>query len=93
MKLDQPQLDFYWQNLLLALIGETLDPSDLITGARVVDKGGKNTVMHRLEVWLKTNDQEKVQGVRERLDEALAEGAPKFPKGAPKFEWKKHGKN
>lgn len=32
------QLDIYWENLVLALIGETIDEGDEICGCRVVDK-------------------------------------------------------
>eukprot|EP00953_Heterococcus_sp_UTEX-ZZ885_P025854 14024-Heterococcus_DN1.PRE.2 len=37
-------LDTYWENLVLGLIGETIDWGDEICGARVVDKSrGKDT--------------------------------------------------
>lgn len=35
------QLDIYWENLVLALIGETIDEGDEICGCRVVDKSAK----------------------------------------------------
>ena len=35
------QLDVYWENLVLALIGETIDIGDDICGCRVVDKSSK----------------------------------------------------
>ena len=35
------QLDTYWENLVLALIGETIDVGDEICGCRVVDKSSK----------------------------------------------------
>ena len=35
------QLDVYWENLVLALIGETIDDGDDVCGCRVVDKSNK----------------------------------------------------
>ena len=67
------QLDLYWQNMLLALIGATLDPADVIAGARVVDKGGKTGAMYRLELWLKISDVDKVNVLRERLEAVIAD--------------------
>lgn len=88
--LSPSQLDHYWQNLLLALIGESLDPADVIAGARVVDKGSKSGVMYRMELWLKVSEPDKVASLRERLEAVIADGTPSFSKGHPKFEWKKH---
>ena len=34
-------MDTYWENLVLALIGETIDVGDEICGCRVVDKSSK----------------------------------------------------
>ncbi|KAF8821009.1 putative eukaryotic initiation factor-4E [Cardiosporidium cionae] len=46
------QIDEYWNNLVLALIGDTLECGDLITGVRMVDKLNvvKNGFL-RIEVW------------------------------------------
>ena len=38
------QLDIYWENLVLALIGETIDEGDEICGCRVVDKSPRKGV-------------------------------------------------
>ena len=35
------QLDVYWENLVLALLGETIDEGDEICGCRVVDKSAR----------------------------------------------------
>lgn len=54
----------YWNNLVLGLIGCTIENGDEITGARVVDKsanGGRT--MFRIELWLRTKD----IGVRTQL--------------------------
>ncbi|GMH77127.1 hypothetical protein TrRE_jg4455 [Triparma retinervis] len=87
--LDPDQVDIYWQNTVLALIGETLDEKDSIAGARIVDKG-KNFALYRFELWLKTADEEVVNKIKERFHACIKEGSPNFKKGHPKFEWKKH---
>eukprot|EP00413_Alexandrium_margalefii_P009015 CAMPEP_0204526062 /NCGR_PEP_ID=MMETSP0661-20131031/8234_1 /ASSEMBLY_ACC=CAM_ASM_000606 /TAXON_ID=109239 /ORGANISM="Alexandrium margalefi, Strain AMGDE01CS-322" /LENGTH=231 /DNA_ID=CAMNT_0051531889 /DNA_START=73 /DNA_END=771 /DNA_ORIENTATION=+ len=49
------QIDEYWNNLVLAMVGETMESSHIITGLRLVDKlsGGnrKVTDVIRLELW------------------------------------------
>lgn len=49
-----PQLDEYWNNLVLGLIGGTIDPKGMVTGVRLVDKlnnkGGGNI---RIEAWFR----------------------------------------
>jgi len=48
------QIDEYWNNLVLAVIGETMDGGNNITGVRLVDKlsmKGKVTDIIRLELW------------------------------------------
>ena len=48
------EMDKMWNALLMALVGETLDPDSVINGVRVVDKcrGSSNT--YRFEVWTST---------------------------------------
>lgn len=48
------QLDEYWNNIVLAMVGETMTCSDLITGVRLVDKLStrqKATDSIRVELW------------------------------------------
>jgi len=54
------QIDEYWNNLVLAMVGETLDgdSGNMITGVRLVDKisvKGKVTDCIRIEVWYHSN--------------------------------------
>ena len=89
--LDPDQVDIYWQNTVLALIGEAIDDGDNIAGARIVDKGGKqNFAFYRFELWLKTADSSVVQKIKERFHKVIQDGAPNFKKAHPQFEWKKH---
>jgi len=48
------QIDEYWNNLVLAMIGETMEAGQHVTGVRLVDKltgKGKVTDAIRLELW------------------------------------------
>lgn len=53
-------LDEWWENLVLGLVGETIDIGDYVTGARVVDKsnGKGSALVYRIELWLRTKDEQ-----------------------------------
>ena len=85
---------YFWQNLVLGVIGESIEDPSLglhINGARVVDKG-KNYPIFKIELWMDTKDVEVRERIRTRLVEALTNGLPahKFAKNNPRFEWKDH---
>ncbi len=70
------QTDEYWNNIVLGMIGGTLDSDDFITGVRLVDKikpapkqGGKPVGHIRVEVWFRDiSDTIKVNALRESLE-------------------------
>mmetsp|Transcript_74407 Transcript_74407/g.210529 ORF Transcript_74407/g.210529 Transcript_74407/m.210529 type:complete len:230 (-) Transcript_74407:62-751(-) len=69
------QIDEYWNNLVLAIIGETMDAGHVITGVRLVDKlsgKGKVTDMIRIELWYhsKTTGQEN-QALKKSMEKML----------------------
>ena len=71
-------LDTYWENLVLGLIGETVDEQDEICGCRVVDKSKKgNRMMFRLEIWTRTGNAELAEKMKQRLSDVLVEGDSK----------------
>lgn len=87
-------LDLYWQNLVLAVIGETMEVGDdedsaMINGVRVVDKS-RGYPMFKLEVWLATRDPTLREAIKDRLQEIITDGQPAGRKAHPKFEWKDH---
>jgi hypothetical protein len=87
-------LDVYWENLVLGLIGETIDADDDICGCRVVDKSKKGThrTMFRLELWVKSGNQEVADKIRVRLNNALSDGEASKPNSktrVPEFEFKR----
>ena len=65
------QLDDYWQNLLLGMIGETIDPLDEVCGARVVDKSTGTRQMYRLELWFKKKDESIANELLSRMQTIL----------------------
>ena len=71
-------LDSCWEDSILALIGETLDPTDkdTVCGIRVVDKSrGSRHVQYRLEVWFRSNDDATVKGeIKKRWIAAMKTG-------------------
>jgi translation initiation factor 4E len=90
-------LDLYWQNLVMGIVGETIEDGvdeegtneDHINGARVVDKS-RNFPMYRLEVWVNTRDPKIKERLQKRLEEVLTDGQPPSRKMHPKFDWKDH---
>jgi translation initiation factor 4E len=70
------QTDEYWNNIVLGLIGGSLDPEDFVTGVRLVDKikpppkqGGKPVGHIRVEVWFRDiSDTHKVSALKESLE-------------------------
>jgi len=69
------QLDDLWTNLVLGIIGETLDPADEICGVRVVDKSVNSRVQQRFELWYKKNDESLAGDLRDRLSSTLGKSA------------------
>jgi len=65
------QLDEFWHNLVLGMIGETIDPADEICGARVVDKSTAQRQMYRLELWFKRKDQGVADDLLSRMQTSL----------------------
>jgi len=70
------QIDEYWNNLVLAMIGETMDVGNMITGVRLVDKlslKGKVTDCIRLEVWYHSQTSNaQVNVLKRNLEKCLA---------------------
>ena len=68
-------LDVLWENLVLGLIGETIDDGDEICGCRVVDKSKKGTsrVVYRLELWTRSSNEDTVNQLKSRLNEVLVD--------------------
>lgn len=87
------QIDEYWNNLVLGMIGNTIDPSNMITGIRLVDKlaGPRAAGVIRIEVWFSNyDDTSAVNQLRRNVEKAMAtrlDGSVGF---APKCDTKAH---
>ena len=86
---DPAHIDHYWENLLLGLIGETIDAGDEITGCRVVDKSSRNTTVYRLEFWFRTRGVD--EKLKQRLNACLQLNAP--TKRGLVWEYREHSKH
>jgi len=94
---DADVLDLYWQNLVMGVIGETIEDAvdeektqkDHINGCRIVDKS-RGYPMYKLEIWVSTRDPVIKERIRTRLLEVMTDGQPPSRKGHPKFDWKDH---
>lgn len=65
------QVDEYWNNLVLGMIGATIEPVGMITGARLVDKlsGPRAAGAVRIEVWFSNlDDRAAVQFLQKNIE-------------------------
>lgn len=68
------QIDEYWNNLVLGIIGSTIEPADMITGIRLVDKmsGPRAAGVIRIEVWFSNyDDQPQVALLKKNIEKAM----------------------
>lgn len=97
--LEPEVLDLYWQNLVFAVVGETIEDAvsgpegpDVINGIRVLDKS-RGYPTFKIEIWIKTRDAATKEKVKDRLLELMMDGqSASSPRGRvhPKFDWKDH---
>eukprot|EP01039_Chlorochromonas_danica_P002252 gene2252-2466_t len=68
-------LDIHWENLVLGLIGETIDEDDNICGGRVVNQLNKRGKQHtyKIEVWFRKKDEEALKRIKTRLADVLSD--------------------
>lgn len=68
-------IDEYWNNIVLGMIGGTIEPSDMITGVRLVDKLNQTRAAAtaiRIEVWFSNfDDTEKVDQLQRNLEKCM----------------------
>lgn len=67
-------VDEYWNNIVLGLVGGTIEPADMITGVRLVDKLSQNRNSSvRIEVWFSNfEDTENVDLLQKSLEKCMA---------------------
>jgi translation initiation factor 4E len=90
------QMDEYWNNLVLGMIGATIEPANMITGIRLVDKlhGPRAANVIRLEVWFTDFDNQKaVADLKKSVEKCMAMRLDGSIGSAPKCDTKSHGKH
>jgi len=90
------QIDEYWNNLVLGLIGSAIDPAGMITGVRLVDKlsGPRGTNKIRLEVWFsKGDDDSSIDTLRTNLELCMSTRLDGSAGQVPKGELRSHDVN
>lgn len=87
-------IDEYWNNIVLGMVGGTIEPSEMITGARLVDKTQQRMAFVRVEVWFSTfDDTEKVDLLQKNLERCMTtrlDGCSSAPAAWGKTERKPH---
>lgn len=84
--------DLIWENLVLGLIGETIDEENYICGCRIVNKPG-NRFNTKVELWLSTRQTEVTDRIKVRLLDCLAEDSTRKEMKNLDFQFKIHGEN
>merc|ERR1712187_335966 len=87
------QIDEYWNNLVLGMIGATIKPADMITGVRLVDKlsGARASDVIRIEVWFtRIDDVEAVRRLKKSVEQCVANRLDGSEGQGPRFETKSH---
>lgn len=87
------QVDEYWNNLVLGMIGATIEPANMITGLRLVDKlaGPRAANVIRLEIWFTNyDDTAAVQTLRKNIEKCMATRLDGSQGTAPRCDVKAH---
>jgi len=87
------QIDEYWNNLVLGMIGATIEPANMITGMRLVDKlsGPRAANVIRLEVWFSNyEDTQAVATLRRNVEKTMGTRLDGSTGQAPRCETKSH---
>jgi hypothetical protein len=88
-RMEPAQLDEYWLNLVLGMIGETIDKGNEITGCRVVDKS-KQQIIYRMELWFRRSDMTIANELKEKMQECLADSGGGAMRSVPQFNFRGH---
>ena len=85
-------LDEYWNNIAMGLLGGMIEPCDMVTGIRLLDKStvGRNNGV-RIEVWFRDfHETEKINQLRQSLENCMCKRADGTHGNVPKCEIKSH---
>jgi translation initiation factor 4E len=87
-----PQLDEYWNNIVIGLVGGMIEPIDMVTGVRLLDKStsSRNSCI-RIEVWF--NDfsrNDRMNQLRSSIENCMCRRADGSMGLIPRCELKSH---
>jgi translation initiation factor 4E len=91
-------IDEYWNNIVLGMVGGTMEPADMITGVRLVDKLNQpaKSAAVRVEIWFSNfEDVEKVDLLQRNLEKCMStrlDGTLSTAGGWGKIDRKSHMK-
>eukprot|EP00747_Dinoflagellata_sp_TGD_P220572 gnl/TRDRNA2_/TRDRNA2_92532_c1_seq1.p1 gnl/TRDRNA2_/TRDRNA2_92532_c1~~gnl/TRDRNA2_/TRDRNA2_92532_c1_seq1.p1 ORF type:complete len:230 (+),score=53.96 gnl/TRDRNA2_/TRDRNA2_92532_c1_seq1:89-778(+) len=86
------QIDEYFNNIVLGMIGGTIEPADMITGIRLVDKlSSKGANAIRIELWFTKYSDSSVSVLKKNMERCLATRLDGSQGTVPKPEMKTHG--
>ncbi|CAK9049395.1 unnamed protein product [Durusdinium trenchii] len=87
------QIDEYWNNIVLGMVGGTIEPYDVITGVRLVDKlsGAKAAGILRIELWFaRYDDQTSVTALKKNMEKCICQKLDGTAGTGVKIELKAH---
>lgn len=92
------EVNSYWDNIIFALIGQVLEDNDEICGCRVVEKSkplkqGQQGIVSphfRIELWLRKNDVDLIDRMKDRLPDILIVDSGKNKLAVSDYEVKHH---
>merc|ERR1712216_946259 len=86
------QIDEYWNNLVLGMVGASIEPAHLITGIRLVDKlyAQRGTPALRIEVWFTNEEPAGVNSLRKHVENAMTHKVDGSQGPLPKCDIKSH---
>ena len=87
------QIDEYWNNLILGVVGGTIEPAEIITGVRLVDKlsGPRQANGIRLEVWFSNyDDTQAVATLKRNVERCMSTRLDGVVGAIPKCDAKTH---
>ena len=86
------QLDEYWNNIAVGLVGGMVEPAEMITGIRLLDKStsGRNSCI-RIEIWFKDfSKTDKINQLRSSIEACMCRRLDGSMGPVPKPELKSH---
>merc|ERR1740117_2507717 len=87
------QIDEFWNNLVLGIIGGTIKPANMITGVRLIDKltGARAANVIRIEIWFTNFDDKKaVAKLQKNVELCIANRVDGSQGWVPKCDIKEH---